>query len=471
MKKIAIIIISIFCFNSIFSQELKVNVIDKTSEIKDEIFHIRANKGDIIRINIKTDIKNEKKATYYELKNIKLYRQFANEEFQYIIDKYDVSNIENLEIVVPSKGIYTLVIDRGGAAKFNTSLKIDRIAESDSLLEIKTQAINVFIYDTVHTYTKDSVVYDYIRASIPKIEQDTLTYAEEHIFIDKAYALRMDNVYVVPISIPMEIYTYYKQQTSKKWGFFISVSDEVYKALQGKVAEVATAGIQAGAGKMMSGKTDEITGVVTKNGLQKTYTVFDKAATANEYAELGGDVSEVAGFEEGSKSSEVAASMTGFTGLTETAMSKATNFIPKIEDEIIYKVLSEIEYTNYQNGFPYTCLQEGHGCYVTGLFDINDPSLDYYIIIENERKTDGDVLDILETVGKSILSQYVYLSLKVFVQKETVQVYDKGYYEKEFIELYNPVWNHKQEVFYSERVIYEDELKPYYKVVGNENIY
>lgn len=80
-------------------------------------------------------------------------------------------------------------------------------------------------------------------------------------------------------------------------------------------------------------------------------------------------------------------------------------------------------------------------------------------------------LDVVEAVGKTYLSQYVYLSLKVFVQKSTTLTYSRGYYERQNLALYNPVWQHKQTFSTSVRVMYEDEVKPYYKITGSANTY
>ncbi len=472
LKKTVILFLSFISVNALFSQQTKVSVIDKNAEIKNEVFYIRANKGDILRFNMQTEAKNEKNGKYYDLKNVKIYRQLANEEWQYIIDKDDVSSFKNLDIKVPSNGVYTLIIDRGGMTKFNTELKVDRIPENDSLALVKRKAIMVEVPDTIHTYTKDSVIYDYVRVSTPYLKKDTTQpFYEDQIFIDRAYALRMDNKYTIPIVLPLELYNQYKKQKSVKWGFFISVSDEVYKALQKKVVEVASAGVDAGVGKMMSGKTDAATGLVNKNSVQKAYEVFDKASTANEVAGIAGDASSLANFKEGEQISNAVATITGFSGLTEVALNKAADFIPKIEDQIIYKVISMKEYDKYLANLPYSCLQQGKGCYVSGTFNVDDPNEIFYLIIENERKTSGSALGVLETVGKTVLSQYVYLSLKVFVQKETVITYDNGYYNRQLVEMYNPKWLYKQEVTYKQCVIFEDEVQPYYKVLNSNNIY
>lgn len=472
MKKIGFLLFLVFSFNALFSQKLQVNVINKTAEIKNEIFHIRANKGDILRFNIQTEIKNEKKGKYYDLKNVKIYRQFASEEFQYIIDKYDVDTINNLDLHVPTDGIYTLIIDRGGLSKFNTTLIIDRLPENESQLLVTRKAVSVIIPDTIHTYTKDSVVYDYIRVSTPMVsEETTLPYYEDQIFMDRAYALRIGDKYAVPIQIPIELYSKYKKQKSVKWGFFISVGDEVYKALQGKCVDVAKAGMAKGVGKMMSGKTDEVTGLVQKNNIQKAYTVFDKAATANEIAAISGDISELLGSKSGEKVSNTVATITGFTGLTDIAMNKAVGYIPRIEDQVIFKLLSQEEYDKYASNQPYVCIKEGKGCFAADTFEITNPNLNYYLILENERKLEGSFIDIAQAVGKTYLSQYVYLSLKVFVQKSTFLTYSKGYYDRQNVPLYNPLWHHTQAFYSSEKVMYEDEVKPYYKVVGSSNTY
>ncbi len=474
MKKTILSIILLANIFSLFAQDTIKSVIayETNGEIKNSIVHIRALKGDKLIIYLQTEAKNAKKDKYYDLNVFRLYRQFADQDFQYIIDKTDVSNIENLELKVPSDGIYTFQITRGGMKKFNTHFKIERKAENSENVVINKKAMMVEIPDTIHTYTNDSVVYDYVRQSIPKIRKDTTRpYYEDQIFMDRAYALRAGNKYAIPIVMPMELWSTYKKSKSVKWGFMISVSDNVYKALQGKVSDIASAGVSKGVGKMMSGKVDKVTGQVQKSGKSKAYKVFDKASEANAWAGIAGDVGEVSGSEKVEGGGDAVATITGFTGLSDVAGGKIAGFVPKIEDKVKYKVLSQSQYKNYINKQSYSTLKKGTEGFVTAEFPLNNPNDVYYLIIENERNYDGGALDVLETIGKNMLSQYVYLSVKVYVQRETVVTYDKGYFERALYKLFNPVWHYEQTVNKTTRVIWEDEMKPYYRALRSSNIY
>ncbi|MBN2663650.1 MAG: hypothetical protein JXR68_08360, partial [Bacteroidales bacterium] len=279
MKKNIIIIMFLLGILNSFAQTVPVTVINETLEIKDNVFHIRAYKGDVLNINIQTELKNEKKAKYYELNNVIVYRQNASDAFQYIINKSNVSKLD-VNLVVPSDGIYTIVFDRGGLTNFKTAFFVQRNAMNDSTANLNKQAVMVSIPDTVHNYTEYQEVYDYIRTATPyTTKQRTPQYTEDQIFFDVSYAMRIDNIYAIPIVMPVEIMSDYKIAKSIKWGFFLSVSDEVYKALQRKVGDVATAAIDVGVGKAMSGKVDDATGVVNKSSIQKGYDIFDKAST------------------------------------------------------------------------------------------------------------------------------------------------------------------------------------------------
>ncbi len=480
MKIYILIITLIISTTNLFSQNdpstsdvKSILVYDKTYEIKNSTIHVRANKGDILRINLLTEVKNKKKETHYKLGLFRVYREFATDEFQYIINKINVGEIKNMEINVPSDGIYTFYINRGKIKKFDTNLKIERIPEHDSLTVVKRVAIKVEMNDTIHTYPKDSVVYDHIRVSTPRIKkQETAPYYEDQIFMDEAFALRIGNVYSIPIVIPLEIVTQSKQEKSVSWGYYITVSNKIYSALKGKMSEVATAGMDKGVGSLMGGKIDNTTGAISKNKVQKGYEVFDKASTANAYAEISGDVAEQAEVEEVESESDVIATITGFTGLTDVAGGAIASFVtPKVEDKIRYKLMTEAEYIKYINKQAYTTIKKGTTTYTTANFKITDPNQIYYLVIKNDRDGKGDALDIIGDYASSIISQYVYASVKVFVQKETVVTYDKGYYENTYTKLYNYFWPHKQEIKKTQHIIFADEMKPYYKKLNATNIY
>ncbi|MBN2891716.1 MAG: hypothetical protein JXL97_07605 [Bacteroidales bacterium] len=472
MNKIILSAIIMFIMSvSAFSQRVPVTVINETYELKDNQFHIRAYKGDLLKINLQTELQNEKKGKFYDLKNVKIYRQDASDDFQYIYDKNDVSKID-IELVVPRDGIYTILVERGGMTKFNSTLFVQRLAENEETAKLNKRAVYVSIPDTVHAYTESASVYDYIRTATPYTKkQYSPQYKEDQIFIDVSYALRIDNIYVIPIQIPFEIMTDYKIARSIKWGFFISVSDEVYKALQAKVSQVATAALNVGVGKAMSGKVNSETGEVMETTLTKGYAVFDKASTANAVAGITGDVGELSGNEPTTVSSDVVKAVTGFTGLTETAGNAIGSLMPKIEDEIKYKVLSRTEYQKYKNGEAYTAIQEGHGCFVQGEFDIKNPNDVFYLVIENERSTGGGFWDVAESIGKTILSQYVYANVKVFVQRKNEVMYQQGYFENTFEEVKNPVWIHSEETSSKNQIMFEDQVKPYYQTLNSPTIY
>lgn len=468
MRKFIIISLAVLASFALNAQKDVRVVYNENKEFKDDVFHIRAYKGEELWINIKPEIKNEKKGTVYTFNNVKLFRQQADESFQYIIDKNEVGEF-NFKITVPSDGIYTLVLDRGGMKKFTSELSIHCDSEAAAEMTKDRKAIMVEIPDTVHLYTKDSVIYDYMRVCRPQIKkQRTPQYTEDQVFMDVAYALRIDNKYVIPIVMPNEILTDYKIAKSIEWGFTISVGDEVYKALQKKVAQIATAAMDAGVGKAMSGANDAA-GAVSKT--QKAYEVFDKASTANAIAGITGDIGEQSGNQAVVVTSDAVQVITGFTGLSELAGNAIASFVPKIEDQVIYKVLTQPEYQKYLAGQPYTVLKEGKNGYAQGKFEIIDHRMNYYLIIENERSTSGGVLDVLESVGKTILSQYVYTNVKVFVKRKVEVSYDKGYYENSFYPLYNPKWIHTEDITSRKTVIFEDEMQPQYKIINATNIY
>ncbi len=471
MKKIIAIAILVFASITIFAQTVPVTLMNQTLEIKQETYYIRAYKGDVLKINIQTELKNEKKGTYYELNNVTIYRENASDNFQHIINKDNVSKID-ANIIIPSDGIYTVVIDRGGMKNFTTNLFFQRIAKDATSAKLNRKAIMVTIPDTTNIYTEGTEVYDYIRTSTPNTKtQHTPQYKEDQIFIDVSYALRINNKYVIPIRMPIEIMTNYKIAKTIKWGFMLTVSDEVYKALQKKVGQVATAAFDAGIGKAMSGKIDPNTGDVIGTTVTKGYTIFDNASTVNAIAGITGDVASQTGTEPVTQGSDAVQTITGFTGLTEVAGSAIGNMMPRIEDEVKYQVLTAQEYKKMLAGQPYTALKKGHGCYAQGEFDVRNPDDVYYLIIENERSTGGDFWDVAQAVGKTVLSQYVYTNVKVFVQRKVEVTYDKGYYDNTFVEVTNPTWTHTQDVTTKKQVIFEDQIKPYYQKISSPNIY
>jgi len=473
MKKLITPILFLLSVIITYAQPTPITLISEDFEIKsnqNDAFYIRAYKGDILHIKIQTEIKNEKKEKYYELNNVKIYRQNADDFFQHIVDKNDVSNLD-INITVPSNGIYTMTVDRGGMRNFKTNILVERKPENEQTARMDYKAVLVSIPDTVHTYLKDSVIYDYIRTSTPFTKkQRTPQYKEDQIFMDVSYALRINNIYTIPIQIPFEIMTDYKIAKSTKWGFMISVSDEVYKALKKKVASVATAAIDAGIGKAMSGKTDEL-GNVTKNTLQKGYDVFDKASTANSIAGITGDAASIEGNKKLVVASDVVQTITGFTGLTEVAGEKIASFVPKVSDEVKFKILNTPQYRSYIKGEKYEVMQSGKGSYASGEFEIKNPNDVYYIIIENGRSTGGDFFDVAKNIGKTVLSQYVYTNIKVFVQRKVEVTYDKGYFETDLIPVYNPKWWHKSDISAKNVIIFEDEVKPFYRKLNTPKIY
>lgn len=472
---IGLIILSLFLATTSYSQKMdSLKIIDVYQEIKDGVYHIRANKGDILSINIVPEFKNEKKGVRYDIKNIKLYRQFSADEFQYIVDKKEIESFSE-NIVVPSDGIYTLAIDRGGIKKFNASFTIYRTPTDEMSKEVKRKALLVFIPDTLHNYIKDSAIVDYVRVSTPKVKEEKVpTYKEDQIFLDVAYAMRVGDKYVIPVHIPYELYTYNKRAKSTKWGFILTVGDEVYAGLKSKIAQVATAAIDVGVGKAMSGagKVDDAAGVANKtNKFQKGYDVFDKAATANSVAGISGDVGEITNNKSVSTASNATTTITGFTGLSESAGNALAKFAPKIEDKIHWKLYNQEEYTKLINKQPAQC-KKGTDGFVRDSIMIKDPNEVYYLVIENERNlTKNGVIGGLEAAGKTILSQYVYVTLKVWVQREVDVIFDKGYYENTFYPIYKSFWNYKQEAQKATYVIFEDEMKPYYQRINTNNIY
>lgn len=473
MKKLITPILFLFCIISAYSQPAIITLINEDFEIKNnqnDIMHIRAYKGDVLSVKIQTEVRNEKKDNYFELNNVKIFRQNADDFFQHIVDKNDVSSLD-VNIVVPSNGIYTLQFERGGMRNFKTNILVQRQPETEQTARLDNKAVLVSVPDTIHKYVKDSVAYDYIRTSTPFTKkQRTPQYLEDQIFMDVSYALRINNIYTIPIQLPYEIMTDYKIAKSVKWGFMLSVSDEVYKALKKKVASVATAAIDAGVGKAMSGKTDEL-GNVSKNTLQKGYDIFDKASTANSIAGITGDAAEVSKNKNVEVASDVVKTITGFTGLSEVAGEKIADFVPKISDEVKYKILNTAQYRNFIKGENYDVLQSGKGSYAQGEFEVKNPNEVFYLVVENGRSTSGDFFDVAKNIGKTVLSQYVYTNIKIFVQRKVEVTYDKGYFETSLIPVNNARWLHTSDVTYKNVIMFEDEIKPYYKRLNTPKIY
>ncbi len=475
MKKVIITIISLLLVSNLFSQVLdSIKMLDINQEIKEDLFHFRTNKGDILSINITPEFKNEKKGTRYDLKTVRFFRQFSNQEFQYIAEKKDAEQY-SIQIMVPSDGIYSLYIDRGGSKKFNTAVTVYRTPKDEASKEVKRNAVMVSIPDTLHIYTKDSLMNDYIRVSTPFVKKDTIPkYKEDQIFLDVAYALRIGNDYAIPIHIPYELYTLSKRATSVKWGFILTVGNEVYEGLKNKMAQVATAAIDMGVGKAMSGgkKVDGAIDVATNTSkIKKGYDVFDKAATANAVAGISGDVAEASNIKAVTNESKGASAVTAFTGLSESAGNALAQFAPRIEDKVHWKLMSHEEYKKYLSNQPYNC-KKGTDGYVRDSVIIKDPNELYYLVIENERDIKGkSFVKDLESIGKTILSQYVYVTLKVWVQREVLEIRDLGYYENTLYPVYKTKWNYKQTYSRGINVVFEDEVLPYYTVLNNKNIY
>jgi hypothetical protein len=380
MKKV--FTLSIFILISIitFSQETgAIKVIEINEEIKDQTFHIRTNKGDVLWVKIAPELR-ERRGTN-SLKSVVLYRQFSEQNFQHIISKSDVEEID-VKINVPSDGIYTLIIERGGMRKFNTAISVYRTPKSEATAQVR-KAVHVIEFDTTYTYIRDSVVYDYIRRSIPYVEhkKDTIKFEEELIFMDIAYALRIGNQYSIPIVIPRGYTNAYKKTTPIEWGFVVSVGDEVYKALQGFVADVTTEAINMGAGKVLSSGSKE-----TASLAQKSYTVFEHASTANQVAEITGDVSELQNSEKGSKGSEVVATVTSFTTFTGKAGDQLAKLTPKISDKVKWNV---VPVSGGSLGVP---IANGTNGYVAKSYKVQDIEQVYRLEIKNERDVKGEDL-------------------------------------------------------------------------------
>jgi hypothetical protein len=466
MNKTFLTIILIIIFNNIFSQSNPIVVLDQLMDIRDEVMHVRAYKGEVLWIHIKTEERGGKRTN--TLNNVKIFRQNASEEFQYIADKNDVDEL-SIRIPVPSDGIYTVVFSRGGLRRFMTNIVFQRDPVHSNPSNIERNAVLVNIPDTIHNYTTINEVYDHVRISTPKTKKErTPQFYEDQIFMDVAYALRIDNKYVIPVQMPLEILTEFKMAKSVEWGFTISVGDEVYKALQKRVAQVATASLEAGVGKALSG-TKDATGTVKKT--ETAWEVFDKAATVNATAGITGDIGDQTDSKGLVVASDAVQVITGFTGLTELAGNKIAGFTPKISDKVKYEVLTQTEYRKYLNNEPYSTLAKGNNGYAQGSFEITNHRENYYIIIENGRTTSGGTLETLKSLGKTVLSQYVYTSVKVFVKRNTEVTYDKGYFENTFSPVTNPKYVHTQQVNTKQVVIFEDELVPYYQIINRNNIY
>lgn len=113
-----------------------------------------------------------------------------------------------------------MAFDRGGLKNLSTKLTILCDSEKSSGEILERKAVMVDVPDTVHIYTADSVIYDYIRTCTPQIKQQhTPQYTEDQIFMDVAYALIIDNKYVIPIVLPQEILTHNKIAKSIEWSF------------------------------------------------------------------------------------------------------------------------------------------------------------------------------------------------------------------------------------------------------------
>ena len=469
MKKIFTTIILCYIISSIFSQTTPIVVLNKSMDIKEETFHIRAYKGEILWIHIKTEERKGKRTN--TLNNVKVYRQNASDAFQYIVDKNDVDEL-SVRIQVPSDGIYTIYMNRGGLRRFETNLVLQRDPEENYISEPNRKAVLVSIPDTVHTYQNSSIIYDYVRTATPKIKKArTPQYMEDQVFMDISYALRIDNKFVIPVQLPVPILTDFKIAKSLEWGFTLSVGDEVYKALQKRVAQVATAALDAGVGKALSGTPDKATGAVSKSKVTKAYEVFDHASNANAVASITGDIGKESDSKGLTVASEAVQVMTGFTGLTELAGNKIAGFTPKIGDKVNYEILTQTEYRKYLNKEPYQVMAKGSDGYAQGLYEIRDHRENYYIIIENNRKTSGGAMDVIKSVGKTILSQYVYVNIKVFVNRIAEVTYDKGYFETSYHPLNNPYFIHTENISSKNIIIFEDEIQPQYNVLRTPNIY
>lgn len=462
MNKFILAFLVVIIPNLFFSQNTNVTLYDK-SEVAYDLYYFRAYKGDILWFNIQTELKNEKKGTYNELNNIQVYKQPLWDEKVEIINKNDVSKLD-IKINVPTDAIYTLRINDGNNKKWKTSVFVQRIAKNDSTAKLNKKTYLVSVPDTLHYYSETKQVLDYKRIATPFIKEDTMPkYNEEQVFIDVAYALRIDNEFVIPISLPLEIEHDFKRAKSVQWGFTISVGNEVYKALQGKMSSVITGALNIGVGKIMSGPADDL-GKVDKNKIQAGYEIFDKLSTANAVAGITGDIGDQTKSNKVVVTSNVVQTVTGFTGLTDLAGQKLGSFAPKITDKVRYRVYNSEEYAKYINKQPAQPMIQGNNGSATALFDISDPNKVYYLVIENDRKS-----DTWSGVGKTLLSQYVYLNVKVFVNHEITSKYNKGYYENTYEPVYIPAWDYKQEVKTQNYIIFEEQLKPYYKIL-RENL-
>lgn len=473
--KIFTIIILFSITQQSFSQSEKIQLVKMNNQVKNETFHLRVNKGDILFIGVKTDFTNSKQKNQHKLDSVKFYRQSAdayldNFNEQMIINRTLVDNI-NQEIFIPETGIYTLEV-KNNRGRYNVAYDIYRIPASESSRNVK-RAVAVSIPDTVIKSFIINQKYDYIRTAIPyRTEVKVPSYYNDQILLDLNFALRPNQKFSVPIRMPEQINSELKKSQTVKWGFTITVGDEISKAFSKKLVEVASAGITAGAGKLVAGRPDKITGVVKDGALQKTWSLYETLSTANELAEIGKDVGEISKNEKLEKSSDITANITGFTGLSDLAAEKITVNVPKIKDDISYEIYIHEEYAKLSRGEPATALQKGKGGYITGLFDVKNPNEIYYLVIENNRKVTGWNMSSVETIGKGMLSQYVYTSLRVFTQEKIDITLPNIEYNTSFEPVTNTIHHNlitpQKDIF---RVVYEDQVKPNYKVLSNITIY
>lgn len=473
--KIFIIILSFSFSKESFSQLEKIQLIKKNNQVQNETFHLRVNKGDILFIGIKTDYTNSKKKNQHKLDTVKFYRQSADaflDDFneQMIINRSLVENI-NQEIFIPEEGIYTLEV-RNNRGRYNVEYDIYRIPASEATRNVR-RAVAVLIPDTIMKSYTINQKYDYIRTASPyRTEVKVPTYLNDQILLDLNFALRPDQRYTVPFRMPQQTKTDLKKSQTVKWGFSITVGNEISKAFSKKLVEVASAGVTAGAGKLVAGRPDKITGVVKDGALQKTWSLYETLSTANELAEIGKDVGEISENKKLENTSEVTAKITGFTGLSDLAAEKTTVSVPKIKDDISYEVYIHEEYAKLSRGEPATALQKGKGGYITGLFDVKNPNEIYYLVIENNRKVTGWNLSSVETIGKGMLSQYVYTSLRVFTQEKIDITLPNIEYNTSFEPLFNTIHHNlitpQKDIF---RVVFENQVETNYKIVNSSNIY
>lgn len=436
-----------------------------------------ATKGDIIHVNV---VVNEKRKTI----SLAINQHPGCLE----IARYDKLNNLAHEFVVPADGVYEINYV-GAKAEFD--IEVTRTPGPGSPANFSREFTFVCQPDTLH----HSEFYDHAVGHnisiLPKVESvQTKELTMSEVVMDASFALEPGMTDFLNIDIPGTRTDKYKKQELLSWSITLTVGDEVYRALAGKVTDGLTAGFGKVLGAMASrgggsgGKSQK-----DASDYMNSYEFVDdigkeksKFENATEVLELSGEGITVLGegtAHEGEtavagKAVESIAYVVESGGIKGAAVDFASNKVqdmvgielpsisgvagnvagaitPKVKD----KVRLIIEDYDNNNAVIENCSTGFH--VKTYKVAPNKRNLMYLVKVKNER----GVID-----GKNFLTAYVYGNLKIEANYKITEYRDVIRYDRFETPVMTNDFRTWYDVKHHYKIIFKDQLRPYFNEIS-----